>query len=274
MKAVLDFIAGKFAIGNKSPITEYRGVYFESLPVETRKEFLRYRFSVESLPSVNKTELNNIFDRLNRNVKKLTPQELRHAKFDGMFITTVERLSEWLPDQLGGQFPRIAAMSRRQMKDDEIVAMLLLLLEEGPKSYSTAAFDAAFAQRDESWDRGPKIDDEFRETVQYLKEVIATPGGQNVPATRLRNQADFYSLFGAVFELRRESSLPQPDEVGTRLQNFTDSLEIGTGFGERESEYLEAARSASNDAGPRKVRIGVMRDVILGNPLVDDDDPG
>jgi len=36
------------------------------------------------------------FDRINRNVKKLTPQELRHARFNGLFINTAEDLTEWM----------------------------------------------------------------------------------------------------------------------------------------------------------------------------------
>jgi hypothetical protein len=273
LKTVLDFISGGFPIGDRSPITEHRGVYFESLPIESKKELLRYRFSVESLPSVSKTELNSIFDRLNRNVKKLTPQELRHAQFDGNFISAVENLSQWLTEQLGGQFPRITEMSRRQMKDDEIVAMLLLFLEEGAKSYSTAAFDEAFARRDDSWDISRQIDYEFREVIMCLKDVIETTEGQNVPTTRLRNQADFYSLFGAIAELSREELLPEPSRAGQRLRDFAERLDGGGELSRRELMYLEAARSASNDAGPRKIRIEVMRDVLLGNELVDDNDP-
>lgn len=273
LKTILDFMSGVFPVGNKSPHEGCKGVYFESLPVETRKDFLRYRFSVETLPTVNKTELNSIFDRLNRNVKKLTPQELRHAKFDGTFISAVEKLSQWMKLQLGEQFPRITDMSRRQMKDDEIVATLLLFLEEGPKSYSTAAFDEVFANRDESWDKGPAFEDEFRDTIKYLKTMIESPDGQLVLNTRLRNQADFYSLFGAIVELNREACLPAPEDVAKGLLEFAESLELGTGMGGKESEYFEAARSASNDAGPRKIRIGIMRDVLLGKELVDDNDP-
>ncbi|MCA9248708.1 MAG: DUF262 domain-containing protein, partial [Planctomycetales bacterium] len=85
LTTILEFVDNGFSIGQNSPLENLRGLNYDSLPIEKKKEVLRYRFSVEYLPSDNETEINNIFDRLNRNVKKLTPQELRHAKYDGKF---------------------------------------------------------------------------------------------------------------------------------------------------------------------------------------------
>lgn len=45
-----------------------------------------------------------------------------------------------------GPFPRIIDQSRRQMKDVELTAQLLLLVEAGqPRGYSQDELDAAFA---------------------------------------------------------------------------------------------------------------------------------
>lgn len=267
LTAVFDFITSTFAVGAKSPIEKLRGLYYESLPREVKESILRYRFSVENLPSVNEEELNNIFDRLNRNVKKLTPQELRHAKYDGAFITHVEQMAEWLSDQFAGQFPRIAEMSRRQMKDVEIVASLLLFLEEGTKGYSTATLDAAFSSRDEYWERSGEFVEEFQEAIRYLQKVVADDG-QAIAQSRMRNQADFYSLFAAVAELNRDDELPTPEEARARLLEFLDLLEVPEPPKQAVS-YLEAARSASNDALPRATRVSVVKAVLVGQDLGD-----
>src|SRR5690606_20169724 len=82
LTTVFDFINNKFPVGNQSILENHRGLTYEQLPKDARLAMLRYRFSVEYLPSENEAEISNIFDRLNRNVKKLTAQELRHARFD------------------------------------------------------------------------------------------------------------------------------------------------------------------------------------------------
>src|SRR5262249_38747336 len=138
-----------------------------------------------------------------------TPQELRHAKYNGQFISDAEELADWMPSVLTRQFPRIAEGSRRQMKDVEIVATLLLFLEEGPKGYSLLALDEAFSKRDEAWERRNAVVSEFRATVEALATLVAHEEGQFLSQSRFRNQAVFYSLFGAFAELRREGSLPQ-----------------------------------------------------------------
>ena len=49
---------------------------------------------------------------------------------------SAEELTEILSNELPQNFPRFHPKSRRQMKDVEFTAQLLLLLEQGPKSYS------------------------------------------------------------------------------------------------------------------------------------------
>lgn len=265
LTTILDFIENRFPVGDESPLLALRSLYYEGLPREIKVAFLRYRFSVEYLPSENETEINSIFDRLNRNVKKLTPQELRHAKYDGLFITAAETLSEWFLDTLPDQFPRITDSSRKQMKDVEIVATLLLLLEQGPKSYSTAGLDEAFAERDNSWRESARVQLEFRDVVKYLSEVMAFD--DQLPLTRLKNQADFYSLFGAVAELMRLGQLPTPQVAAVRLATFVIAVDNLLDFNSPFFSYYEAARSASNDAGPRKTRIDIIRGALTGEVL-------
>src|SRR5262249_23758661 len=147
-----------------------------------------------------------IFDRLNRNVARLTAQELRHARFGGRFITAAEELPAWMETKFGKNFPRITETSRSQMKDVEVVATLLLFLEEGVKGYSTSALDEAFSMRDEEWESETAMVEEFRSTIERISRIVHHPTGEPLMTSRLRNQADFYSLFAAIAELSREST--------------------------------------------------------------------
>jgi hypothetical protein len=152
------------------------------------------------------------------------------------------------------------------MKDIEFTAILLLLLdEEGPQSYSQDDLDKAFADRDQAWDTRHQVETDFRQTIDVIRQLIEnTPNGDRIANSRLRNQADFYSLFGAIAFTK-----PLPSIVGmaNRLDTFIGRVDDPT---EREHDsqlarYYEAARSASSDKGPRETRIEYMKKLLRGD---------
>jgi hypothetical protein len=225
----------------------------------------RYSFAVEFIEQENEAIINDIFNRMNRNVARLTPQELRHAKFSGRFSQETERLSELFESKLPQNFPRIAPQSRRQMKDVENVAVILLFCENGERSVSQNDLDVAYGQREDEWEREAEITELFAKVVDFLQKMTAPPDGEHIVESRLRNQADFYSLFAAIVELLRDKKLPTPEKSSARVASWIATLkgdEDDQGLGEDDRNYLKAARSASNDPTPRRVRINRIKQII------------
>lgn len=260
LTTIFEFIGNEFPVPEKAEKTILRGKYFDQLSDDTKRELWSYQFSVEYLPTDEEGIINNVFDRINRNTARLTAQELRHAKYGGVFITAAEDLAVWMADQLSPGFPYIAPRSRRQMKDVELVAHLLLLLEVGPRGYSTTLLDEAFSERDIEWEQSEEVAERFRRTVQVLEQLLQVREGRSLAGTRLRNQTDFYSLFGAVAELMQEQQHPPLQEWASRLVEFVELVEDQSARAENESanQYYEAARSASNDTGPRRKRMSIV----------------
>ena len=268
---IFDFVRDRFPVGEKAELTALRGKYFSELADDVKVRFWSYQFSVEYLPTSDENAINSIFDRINRNVAKLTPQELRHARYDGAFISSAEKLTDWL-SRVSPDFPRITPTSRKQMKDVEFIANLLLLLEEGPKGYSVIELDEAFTNRDEAWDGQENYEERFKAVTHEIVNIINNPVGVPIRSSRMRNQSDFYSLFGAVDDLMRQNKLPQPQTSSDRLTGF---LEVVDDEGRRAKstqakKYYEAARSASNLGFNRKFRIETITAVLLGHFKSDD----
>ncbi|WP_165233757.1 DUF262 domain-containing protein [Aquisphaera insulae] len=263
---IFDFVQDRFPVGERAELTALRGKYFRELADEVKVKFWSYQFSVEYLPTSDENAINSIFDRINRNVAKLTPQELRHARFDGAFISTAEKLTEWL-SLVSSDFPRITPSSRNQMKDVEFVANLLLLLEEGPKGYSVIELDTAFTDRDEAWEGQEIYEERFRKVTYEIVKIIDHPDGNPIKSSRLRNQSDFYSLFGAIDDLQRENKMPSTPAAIQRLLAFLEVVddEDRRTTSTQAKKYYEAARSASNLGFNRKHRIETMTAVLLGN---------
>ena len=195
LTSVFEFVDGRFPVSEEAQLSAFRGLYFDQLPVDIKTGLWTYEFTVEYLPTNEEGLINSIFERINKNVAKLTRQELRHARYGGKFITAAEQLTDWMLKALPENFPRFESQSRKQMKDVELTANLLLLEEDGPAGYSQDDLDKAFSDRDIDWDSEESVIDDFRTVVQQIKELTKVPSDPPIMKTRLRNQADFYSLF-------------------------------------------------------------------------------
>ncbi len=279
LSTVLAFAENKFPIYPNATIERFREKFFKDLEPEDKQIFWRYQFALEYLPSEDEQIISNIFDRINRNVIKLKRQELRHAKFSGIFITTAEDLTNWMwnyLDEIVGKsksltFPNLNSTSRKQMKDVEMVAELLLLLEEDPKTQNQDYLDKAFSARDIEWEKKDEIYNEFRNTIKLIGEILEISQKQdiNLVKTRLRNQADFYSLFGALAELNRqkEDNIVISSEMVTKIYQFLEIVkdEEKSNKNEDTLQYYKAVKFSFTDAGARKKRIEIMKSLIQGN---------
>ncbi len=266
LATLFKFASNDFALGEKKTIARFRDKYFKDLPDDVKTAFWNYRFAVEYLPSDNEDIINNIFDRINRNVAKLTGQELRHARFSGEFISKVEELSEWLTKKMPQGVPNISQQSRKQMKDDEFVSQLLLLIEEGPKSYSQDDLDIAFAQRDQNWESKDTTTACFEEVINYIAQWAKSDRGLSVLKSRLRHQTDFFSLFGAINEIIQMGRLSEVEDPVTKLEKFVklvDDPEMRI-HNKEATVYYNATSFSSNDVGPRRTRINVIEGILLG----------
>lgn len=247
-----------------------REKYFQDLSPDIRKTFYSYEVTVEYVPTTDELLINEVFDRINRNTAKLTRQELRHARYSGVFASAMEELTQETFAILPAGFPRIVETSRRQMKDIEFVTQLILLTERGPSSTSQDDIDQIYADRDEDWEGREEILARYRQVLLYMKE--ATDRVDRLATTRLRNQVDFYSLFGAILNVEGGASLPDPGTAAQRLVAFVDALgsEDRALFEATEprittdlDRYYAAARSAANDPSQRSTRIRILHKAIM-----------
>lgn len=265
LETLFRFADDDFSLSERSQIDQLRGKAFSQIG-DHKAAFWSYQITIEYIPSVEENVLNNIFDRINRNTIRLTPQELRHAKLSGQFITTAERLAEYVLE-VSPDVPRILPQSRLQMKDVEFMGDMLLMLEEGPRGRSVSDLDEAFSGRDEGWENETPIERRFRAAFERLNAILTNGSGINLRTSRLRNQADYYSLLGAVDALLMEGTQLDDATAARRLSHFVTALEDSQ---KREkdpilTEYYAATRSASNDTGPRKARFDLLRRVLLND---------
>lgn len=227
--------------------------YYSDLPKEIRARILGYIFTVESVTNVTSAELNQAFDRLNRNVSRLNKQELRHAQYGGTFITKMERLAD---DLFWEEIGLVTPARRRRMLDVEYVSELYVLaalgIQDG-KDY----LDQIYSDLDEEIRDERKADSRFRRTRTFIEAVNAhLPLGP----TRFSNVADFYSLWAAVLGLLGTDFARDPGSAAERLEAFADEVEAGET--DRARRYVLAARQGSNKSANRQLRADTLLEVL------------
>ena len=91
-QTILDFVDDYLKISSSYGDARLDGKKWSQLQgeQEIKQAFWNYQITIEMIDVADGTIVNTVFDRLNRNARKLTRQELRHAKFDGWFITQAE----------------------------------------------------------------------------------------------------------------------------------------------------------------------------------------
>ena len=143
--------------------------------------------------------------------------------------------------------------------------ILALFFEDGIRGYSQDELDEAFSERDTTWDHAATSRTRFVETSACVRQIVAKPTDDPLSKTRLRNQADFYSLFTAVAEaMNANTIICSDDRLATRLHDFVAIVEdenLRTN-NKAAGDYFKAARSNSNDSGPRKKRHEIIVKVL------------
>lgn len=85
LSTLFSFVRGEFPVADDYPAESVRGKFFTDFDDKMKLSVWRYSFAVEFIEQENESLVNDIFNRINKNVARLSPQELRHAKFYGQF---------------------------------------------------------------------------------------------------------------------------------------------------------------------------------------------
>lgn len=262
--ALIDFANNEFHLANYLADADYPDAYFQDLSTELQRAFVRYRLTVENITDTTEAELREAFNRLNRNVDRLTAQELRHAQFPGVFLDRMESLAEapfWSEK-------RIATPANiRRMRDVEFVSELFLLTMHGVLDGNRSVIDEYYAEYSE------ELPDEHEHRAVYDKVLAyleALP--LDWRATRWTNLGDLYSLWGALATIYNDTSgFPEPAIAGQRLTDFSNaqsdlveaSRERRALPGQaRDRRYFDAIRQGANKDTNRAERMKILIELL------------
>lgn len=202
LETVFKFVNNKIGIDkgfgdNRLDNKRWRDI---SEDADLKRHFWDYVIPVEFINIEGDSELvNNVFDRLNRNSRKLVEQELRHAKFDGWFINFVESQT----DEPSWKTLGIATTARaKRMKDVQFISELLMVnFENKVTGFSQEQITEYYAQfedgeDEEEWEvERETVVTKFEKSRDYLVELERE---HEIITRYARDFKNFYSLWAVV----------------------------------------------------------------------------
>ena len=230
--------------------------YYSDLPKAVKSQVLSYKFTVENIQDAGPAELNQVFDRLNRNVARLNKQELRHARYGGAFITKMERLAE---EDFWSEIGVVTPARRRRMLDVEYVSEFYVVALDGVQD-GKDYLDEVYAKYDEEIPTERSTDRLFRSARDSLSAINQV---RRLDGTRFSNIADFYSLWAAVCDAVKSGNAIDPQHAADRLTDFQTEVELQKT--DRSQRYLLAARQGSNKRPNRELRAEILTAVLTSS---------
>lgn len=270
IRSCLEFLEGRFQLDPEQTPT-YRNMKFDDLPGDIKKIVYGYTFQVRILPEMPDDEIRGIFQRLNKNVVALNPQELRQATYSGKFIKTVQEIADYHFWSTCGIFtPR----ETRRMLDIEFISEISIAILNGLQN-KKETLDDYYSLYEENFEQDGELIDTFQTVLFQIEQIFP-----NLKGTRFKKKTDFYSLF--LYLASKKNFLPLTADnlslVRQKLTIFSDNVNIFVSTADEQpiqdevAENYSKALRASSDLGNRKRRqnsLATLLDEIIVNDKLD-----
>ena len=253
LTSIFKFCDGEFCTAKYDNEPELSEKYFPDLPENVKRLFLDYILTVEIINNAIPAELNEAFDRMNRNVLKLNAQELRHARYSGRFINFCETWAEnpWF------QNSSVATQKRvDRMYDVEFISELIVLTERGIQN-GKEILDEIYSDYDTEIPEEAKLYSNF----EAILEVIKALGLSNNTRDPFGKIVDIYSLWAAIREIHLANKEINIQESKKNLLKLAE--EIGLQSTEAGVTYYINAQRQTNSFNSRLHRSKVIENLIV-----------
>lgn len=265
LQTIIDFTNNKVRIPDDFSDVNLQRKRWKDLDRTSKEKFWNYVLIVEMLPDTNDAALKNTFERINRNSRKLTEQEMRHARYDGWLITTAEAEAE---KQEWKDFGIVTPARAKRMADVQFISELLfVLLKKKIVGFDQDVLNEFYAEYEDTSEVADFLEDDVLTELEDVKSRVRSLL-DNKPNLRdvIRVQNHFYTLWS--YFITEKGRLLEMNEFSQRYEEFltqvamalADELPAADDNVEAAAkrqlvvDYATNARGASTDSTPRARR--------------------
>lgn len=270
LSTILDFVDNRIRLAKDFGDSRIDGANWKALEEypSIRKRLWTYQLTVEQIDDVQEPVVKEIFERLNRNSRKLERQEMRHARFDGWLITYLEAQAE---TEVWKTLKVSTPARRRRMADAQTLSELAeVVLRGSVAGFDQEALDQLYADYEDPLESNPDFEESdfterFENAALFLRDMELH---NNVITQKATSRNHLYPLW-AVVTLTNTRELGA-ESVAERYQSFMDevarlrALDAENPLRDRSGDdpnaltYLQNSTGASTEKPQREARFTAL----------------
>lgn len=259
ISTIVDFVDGRFALGKNARGLE--GLRFDELAEEKQDSFYSYTVSVDVIRNADRSEILQMFRRMNAFTLPLNAPEKRHSEFFGEFKDWVNTVL----DEYGSILIDWSVFTSRQvvrMADAEFIADVALAIEEGLVSTSPAKLLALYKKYDDSFPARSMMNERITGAFDIVLSDFSS-----LQKTYITKPHIFHSLMCALlhnrFGLQGAEGATKLSPIGEYYLHqdraLTSLMRLTAAHEEKDTgefgEYVKAASEGGNRAAQRVERV-------------------
>lgn len=258
IRTILNYLQDGFKV-SKIHNEKYGGKYYSQLPTNIQRDILQYDISVDVLLGAEDTDVLDIFARLNTYTVKLNKQELRNARYFGLFKQTVYTLGyEYVGFLINNNILTQKEVAR--MEEAELTSELVILIIDGLQDRKK--INGYYLNYDEVFKKRKYVMEIFRRVLDTIAEVAQ----DFLSESNFAKKPLFYSLFGVIHELSQKHTLHKEDypKILTALQSLDNILDSDPDeLSPVNFKFYDASTKHVTDLSRRKLRHDFIKKYIL-----------
>lgn len=269
LTTIFDFAEGKFALGRNA--AEFSGKRLSDLPPEIQDDFWAYTVSVDVIRNADRTNILQMFRRMNAFTLPLNAAEKRHSEFYGEFKDWVNQIL----DLYGSILVDWKVFTNRQivrMGDAEFVTDVALAASEGIVSTSPKRLTELYAKH-ETGDNGlSDIDCKVSGAFDVLRQQLSGIQGSYATKPHMLHSLltalmhNKFGLPGVAEDTGIQSTgdwLADPHRSTSQIRELAEAFE--TKSLDRFAAFVGASTEGGNRAPQRQVRVKWMCMALQGD---------
>lgn len=240
LRTILDFCSNEVMIPDDFGDATLRNKCWGELKRDAKKRFWDYALPVEVLPDVSDAAIKHVFGRINRSFRRLTRQEMRHARHDGWFTRFVEAEAGrpgWR------KFGIVTDARKQRMADVQFISELCAaILRREVSATDQDDLDRLYADYEEISEKPDFVENDFIDEIERIKGlvsdlIVAEPRLQEY----LKAQSHFYTLWAYLSMIRE--GYPGTEAFAPLYMSFIEEAEAAAKNGEAGRAHADHADS-------------------------------
>ena len=267
LQTILDFANDKIRLSKASK--RHAGLTYSELDETVQESFQMYRVPVDVILAAERSQLLEMFRRMNAYTAPLNPAEKRHSTFQGKFKWFAVELADKISPILE-EFGILTTKQIVRMADAELITELVIILEEGLINRSESSINNIYKKYELEFESEEK----YLEITNKFFQMLVINFGE-LRNTFIMKTYAIHSFFAAYAHIKygipngevdlgipsRGSDIRTDEETFDQLIKISDAHEIKDTDGPY-GKYVRAAISTTTKAAQRIDRAKILADVL------------